>query len=184
MLHMTFWRKRRWQWKDKRTNSGIKLNFKAWKHFLKEAEAREEDKPWYRGQSGPWGRSAGRVSQLQGENGGRGRIGGGQKVFHTKMAAGGNIWISYPNISPSCQFRDYKQTRPRKNVYLKLINTANTNKDQQTLRWTLLCDHLIWINCILCHVHHYLLLFIIICNGSLLFVIVHHLKEDVARIGS
>ena len=51
------------------------MNFKAWKHFLKEAEAREEDKPWYRGQSGPWGRSAGRVSQLQGENGGRGRNG-------------------------------------------------------------------------------------------------------------
>ena len=72
---MTFVKKRRWQWKDKRTNSGIKLNFKAWKHFLKEAEAREEDKPWYRGQSGPWGRSAGRVSQLQGENGGRGRNG-------------------------------------------------------------------------------------------------------------
>ena len=42
---------------------------------MKEAEAREEDKPWYRGQSGPWGRSAGRVSQLQGENGGRGRNG-------------------------------------------------------------------------------------------------------------
>ena len=54
----------------------MKLNFKAWKHFLKEAEAREEDKPWYRGQSGPWGRSAGRVSQLQGENGARGRNGG------------------------------------------------------------------------------------------------------------
>ena len=80
----------------------------------KEEEAKEEDKLWYRGQSGPLGRSAGQVSQLQGENGGRGRIGGGQKVFHTKMAAGGNIWISYPNISPSCQFIDYKQTRPRK----------------------------------------------------------------------
>ena len=86
----------------------------AWRKEMFLRSAPEEDKLWYRGQSGPLGRSAGQVSQLQGENGGRGRIGGGQKVFHTKMAAGGNIWISYPNISPSCQFRDYKQTRPRK----------------------------------------------------------------------
>ena len=43
--------------------------------FMKEKK-KEEDKRWYRGQSGPLGRSAGRVSQLQGENGGRGRNGG------------------------------------------------------------------------------------------------------------
>ena len=57
----------------------------------KEEEAKEEDKLWYRGQSGPLGRSAGRVSQLQGENGGRGRNGGGgQKVFHTKLTGAKN----------------------------------------------------------------------------------------------
>ena len=61
--------------------------------FMKEAkeEAKEEDKLWYRGQSGPLGRSAGRVSQLQGENGGRGRNGGRKSSILNWQ--GVNFWI-------------------------------------------------------------------------------------------
>ena len=45
--------------------------------FIKEKkkEATEEDKLWYRGQSGPLGRSAGRVSQLS-----KGRMEGGEEM--------------------------------------------------------------------------------------------------------
>ena len=57
----------------------------------KKEEAEEEDKLWYRGQSGPLGRSAGRVSQLQGENGGRGRNGGRKSSILNWQ--GVNFWI-------------------------------------------------------------------------------------------
>ena len=66
----------------------------------KKSEAKEEDKLWYRGQSGPLGRSAGRVSQLQGENGGRGRNGGRkssilnwQEIFGYDRKAMGKLCI-------------------------------------------------------------------------------------------